>query len=154
MSELHQIIVFTLDGQHCGIPLEAVERVVPMVMVTPLPGVPAFVCGVINVQGEIVPVVDLRRLFSLPERQVALDDQLIITRFSGRCMALIADATQGVSACRQEAVTGADDILPDLPFLSGIAKLPDGLILIHDLEQFLSSQESETIKAAVARKLP
>ena len=153
MVNLHKIIVFTLDGQRCGIPLEAVERVVAMVEITPLPGVPAFVCGVINVQGEIVPVVDLRRRFGLPERRIELDDQLIITRFSGRCMALMADTTQGVCACRQEEVTSADDILSGLPFLAGIARLCDGLILIHDLEQLLSSQESEIIMTAMAREL-
>lgn len=153
MDKIQKIIVFTLDGQRCGIALAAVERVVRMVEITPLPGVPAFVSGVINVQGEIVPVVDLRLRFGLPTRPVELDDQLIITRCAGRSMALTVDTAQGVCDCRQEAVTEAGDILPDLPFLSGIAKLPDGLLLIHDLEQFLPLHEAQTLDEAVAREL-
>jgi purine-binding chemotaxis protein CheW len=150
MDSIHTIIVFTLDGQRCGVALTAVERVARMVEITPLPGVPVFVRGVINVQGEIMPVVDLRLRFGLPARPVRLDDQLIITRFAGRGMALTADIVQGVCTCRQEEVTEAGDIMADLPFLSGIARLPDGLILIHDLEQLLSADQSQAILAAIA----
>lgn len=152
MDKIQKIIVFTLNEQRCGIALATVERVVQMVEITPLPGAPAFVSGVINVQGAIVPVVDLRLRFGLPTRPVELDDQLIITRCAGRSMALTADTTLGVCDCRQEAVTDMDAILPGLPFLSGIAKLPDGLLLIHDLEQFLSPHEAQTLDEAVARE--
>lgn len=153
MDKVQKILVFTLDGQRCGIALTAVERVVRMVEITPLPGAPAFMSGVINVQGTIVPVVDLRLRFGLPTRQVELDDQLIITRFAGRSMALTVDTTQGVCDCRQEAVTEADDILPDLPYLSGVAKLPDGLLLIHDLEKFLPPHEAQILDEAIAQEL-
>jgi len=154
MDKMQKIIVFTLDGQRYGIALEAVERVVRMVEITPLPGGPDFVRGVINVQGAIVPVVDLRCRLGLPTRPVEPDDQLIITRFAGRSMALTADTALGVCDCRQEAVTWADDILPNLPFLSCIAKLADGLILIHDLERLLTPHESQLIIEAVEQGRP
>jgi len=154
MDERHRIIVFTLDRQRYGIALAAVDRVVRLVEITPLPGAPPFVRGVINVQGTIVPVVDLRLRFGLPARPVELSDQLIIARAAGRSLALTADTAQGVCDCRQEVVTGAAAILPELPFLSGIARLPDGLILIHDLEQLLSPHESQVLFEAVERELP
>ncbi len=154
IDKIQKILVFTLDGQRYGIALEAVERVVRMVEITPLPGVPDFVYGVINVQGKIIPVVDLRHRFGLPTRRLELEDQLIITRFAGRGMALVADTAQEVCACRLDMVTGAVDILPGSSSLSGIAKLPDGLILIHDLEGLLSPLESQAIIAAVEQELP
>lgn len=154
MDKTQKFLVFTLDGQRYGIALEAVERVVRMVEITPLPGVPDFVYGVINVQGKIIPVVDLRHRFGLPPRRLELEDQLIIIYSSGRGMALVADATQEVRACRPEMVTGAVDILPGSCFFSGVAKLPDGLILIHDLETLLSPLESQAIIAAVEQELP
>lgn len=154
MDKMQKIMIFTLDGQRYGIALAAVDQVVRMVEITPLPGVPDFVRGVINVQGAIIPVVDLRCRLGLPTRPVELDDQLLITRFAGRSMALTADSALEVCDCRQEAVTWADDILPDLPFLSGIAKLADGLILIHDLERLLSPHESQVIIKAVEQRRP
>ena len=154
MGKIEEIIVFTLGGHCYGITLAAVERVVRMVEITPLQGAPVFVSGVINVRGEIVPVVDLRLRLGLPARPVELGDQLLLIRCAGRSMALTADTTQGVRSYRQEEMTEMDDILSDLPFLSGIAKLADSLILIHDLEQLLSPHEAQTIVAAMAREMP
>jgi len=122
-----------------------------MVEITPLPGVPPVVPGVINVQGGIVPVLDLRRCFSLPERPPELSDQLIIVTCSGHAFALMADAAEGIRACREADLTEADRILPELPFLSGIAKFPDGLILIQNLESLISSADSEALIEAMKR---
>lgn len=67
MSRL-DLVVFVIDGQRYALSLGAVERVLPMVAVSPLPAGPAIALGVINVHGTIVPVVDVRRRFGLPAR--------------------------------------------------------------------------------------
>jgi len=79
-----QLVVFTLDDRRYGLALSAVERAVRMVDVTPLPQAPQIVLGVVNVQGRVVPVVNLRRRFRLPERDFALADQLLIARTARR----------------------------------------------------------------------
>jgi len=87
MSRADQIVIFTLNEQRYGIPLGVVERVVRMVEITRLPSGPEFIQGVINVQGEIMPVLNLRRRFNLVERPVELSDQLIIIRCAARSFA-------------------------------------------------------------------
>lgn len=122
-----------------------------MVEITPLPGEPEFVRGVINVQGEIMPVIDLRKRFGLAPRPVRLGDQLIITRFSSKYFALMADAAEEVRECEGRELTEAADILPGLPFLTGVAKLPDGMILIHDPAKLLSLAEHQALDEAVGQ---
>lgn len=149
MTGTDRFVVFTIEGQRYGIALEAAERVVMMVEITPLPGVPCFVRGVINVQGEIVPVLDLRRRFDLPEHTPDPDDRLIIAGFSGRLYALIADTVQELYECPDAELTAGDRIVPASPFLSGIARLPDGLILIQNLESLLSPAEAGAVVEAM-----
>ena len=143
MTRPDQIIIFTLDEQRYGIPLDLVERVVRMVEITQLPTSPGFIHGVINVQGEILPVLDLRQRLGLPQRQVELSDQLIIIRSATRSFALMTDTACQVRECTQRMLTRTAEILPDLPFLSGVVKFPDGLILLQDPEVLFSPCETK-----------
>src|SRR5258708_24469384 len=78
MGAQHPLVVFTLGEQRYGLPLSSVERAVRIVEITPLPNGPDIVLGVINVQGRLIPVVNLRRRFSLPEHEVVLTDQIVV----------------------------------------------------------------------------
>jgi purine-binding chemotaxis protein CheW len=149
MSTLDQMVTFTINEQRYGIPLEVVERVVRMVEITPLPTGPDFIHGVINVKGEILPVVNLRRRFSLPERPVEISDQLIIIRCATRSFVLMSDMSCEVLEFSELMQTEASGIIPDLPFLSGVVKLPNDLILLQDPEMLLSPGESKTIEEII-----
>jgi purine-binding chemotaxis protein CheW len=72
METPHQLVVFTLGQQRYGLPLSSVERAARIVEITPLPNAPEIVLGVINVQGRLMPVVNLRHRFRLPERADSL----------------------------------------------------------------------------------
>ena len=144
-----QLVVFTLDDRRYGLALSAVERAVRMVDVTPLPQAPQIVLGVVNVQGRVVPVVNLRRRFRLPERDFALADQLLIARTARRPVALAADAVTGVLEYSAQEAAGAPDIVPGIEYVEGVVKLPDGLVLIHDLDRFLSLEEEAALGRAI-----
>lgn len=154
MSKSDQIVIFTVDEQRYGIPLAMVERVVRMVEITPLPMGPEFIRGVINVQGKILPVLDLRRRFNLAERPVENSDQLLIIRCGKKNFALMTETACEVRECPRKMLTAATEILPDLPFLTGVVKLPDGLILLSDPEVLLSSGETEIIEEIMAKGQP
>lgn len=149
MERPGQIIVFTLDDRLYGLRLSAVERVVRMVDVTPLPQAPDIVLGVIDVQGRIVPVVNLRRRFRLPERPASVHDQIILAHTARRPVALVADAVHGVRE-HTAPVKAAADILPGIEHVEGIVKLDDGLILIHNLDRFLSLDEERSLDRALS----
>jgi purine-binding chemotaxis protein CheW len=154
MNQVHQLVVFTLDEQRYAVPLAAVERIVRLVEITPVPHTPEIVLGVINVQGSILPIVDIRRRFRLPARELHLSDHLLIARTSKRSVALVVDAvSEVVTLSGQETVT-REKILAHLEYIAGVVKRPDGLILIHDLERFLSLAEEHALHDALDPKAP
>ena len=144
-----RVAVFTLGDQRYALPLSAVERVVRVVEVTPLPQAPDIVLGVVNVQGRIIPVVNPRRRFRLPERDIALTDQLVIAHTTRRPVALVVDAVTGVLEYSGREAVGARDIVPGTEYVEGVVKLADGLVLIHDLDRFLSLDEATALDRAI-----
>lgn len=150
MDPSAQYLVFTLDEQRYALPLSAVERVVRAVEVTPLPKAPEIVLGLVNVRGQVIPVVDIRRRFRLPERAIRLSDQLIIARTSRRPVALLADSATGMVAPSAREVLAPEEVLPHLEYVEGVIKLEDGILLIHDLDTFLSLEEEKALDRAIS----
>jgi purine-binding chemotaxis protein CheW len=146
----NQVVVFTLDEPRYALPLAAVERVVRTVEITLLPKAPDIVLGVIDTQGRIVPVVDVRTRFRLPPREMDVDDRFIIARTSRRIVALLVDSVIGVRTLADSEVVSAEQALPFAEYLQGVAKVEDGIVLIYDLEQFLSLDEQRILDAALS----
>ena len=142
------LLIFQLDGQSYALRLSAVEKIIPAVAVTALPRKPDLVLGVISVHGRIVPVVDIRKRFCLPEREMQLNDRMIIARTARRTLALLVDSTTGVVELSKDDVVGTGAIVPNLGYVEGAARLEDGIIVIHDIDRFLSMEEEKTLDAA------
>lgn len=144
-----QYIVFSLDEQMFAVRLAAIERVIRAVEVTPLPDAPKLVRGVINLLGEIIPVFDTRQRFGLAAREIDLSNQILIARARTRHVALVVDTVKGVHAGAQEDMIAAEKIRPISEHITGVVKLADGLMLIHDLDKFLSLEEEKALDAAL-----
>jgi len=149
MNQPKHLLVFNLDEQRYALLLSNVERIVRVVEITSLPKAPEIVFGVINVRGEIIPVVNIRKRFRLPEREIALSDHLIIAKTSRRAVALLADRVGQVLEVLENKIISAKKILPAMDYVEGVVKLEDGLILIHDLEKFLSLEEERALERAM-----
>jgi len=141
MNSPNQLIGFSIDEQRYALPLQIVERVVRAVEVTLLPKAPDIVLGVVNMQGRIIPVVNIRRRFGLREREIDLNDQLVIAYSSKRNIAFLADSVSGVIEILEEEVVAAEKILPGLEYIKGIVKQEDGLVHILDIDSILSFGE-------------
>jgi purine-binding chemotaxis protein CheW len=149
---MKQLVVFALDKQRFALALASVERVARLVAFTSLPKAPAIVLGVINVGGEIIPVYNLRQRFRLPQREMSLSDHLIIAKTSKRRVALVADVVDGVLNLPEEKIVPAEDVLPEMEYVQGIVKLREGLVLIHNLDEFLCPEEEATLSEALNRR--
>ena len=143
------MLVFTLDPLRCGMPLGSVDRISRIVEIAPLPQAPEIVLGVVNVHGEIIPVINIRKRFGVPERELALSSHLIIARTTRRPVALAVDAALGLVEASMENTADAAEILPGLNHVQGVMKLEDGLVLIHSLDTFLSLEEDKTLQQAM-----
>lgn len=150
MPDAEPLVIFTLDEQRYALYLSAVERIVRAVEITPLPQAPEIVLGIINVQGRVIPVLNIRRRFRRPQRDLNLPDHLILARTRQRAVALVVDTVSEVRQSPEVDRVSAAEIVPGLEYVTGIAKLPDGMILIHDLEKFLSLEEAKSLEEAMA----
>ncbi|MCL5288076.1 MAG: chemotaxis protein CheW [Acidobacteria bacterium] len=150
-SEIHRLVVFLLDAQRYALRLSAVERIVRAVEVTPLPKAPEIVLGVVNYHGRVLPVVDVRRRFRLPPRELRLSDHLVLAHTPRRTVGLLANTVTDVVELMDREIIAAEKILPALEHIEGVARLPDGMIFIHDLDTFLSLDEEKTLDAALEK---
>lgn len=148
--QVTHFVIFTLDGGRHGLPLAAAERVLPMVAVTPLPGAPDVVLGMISLHGEPIPVFDLRRRLGLAPREYGVGAHLFIASTPRRRLSIPVDEVLGVEQIDSDSVAKADTVVPGLGPVAGIASLPGGLVLIHDLEAFLSIDDERTLDEALA----
>ncbi|MCL5024405.1 MAG: chemotaxis protein CheW [Nitrospirae bacterium] len=149
MKDSCKLVVFSLDRYRYALSLGTVRRIVRMVEITPLPKAPEIVTGVIDSQGEIIPVVNVRKRFRLPERGIRPEDLLIIATTSRRTVALIADEAAGVIESPEQEIVEAGEVLPSMEYVKGLLKLKDGIVLIHDLGEFLSLDEEEALGEAM-----
>lgn len=145
INKVEQLVVFKLDGQRYALYLNVVERVVHVVEITPLPKAPAIVLGLINFGGKVIPVVNIRKRLNFEEREIQLTDQLIIAKTSKRIIALMVDEVSGILENTAQEIIPTNNVLPNLAYVNGIIKLDDGLVLIHDLNKFLSLEEEELL---------
>jgi purine-binding chemotaxis protein CheW len=127
-----------------------VERILRAAEITPLPRAPDIVLGALDVEGDVLPVLNLRRRFHLPERPVAVSDQFLIARAGGRRVILVIDEAAGIIEPTPTEMTDAAAVVPGLAQIQGVVRMKDGLVLIQDLEKFLSLDEA----AALDRALP
>jgi purine-binding chemotaxis protein CheW len=144
-----QIVVFMLDEQSYAIPLPVVVKVIHAIEIRPLPKAPEIITGIINVKGQIIPVADIRKRFGLVEHEIDPNDQFIIAETGKREVAILVDSVNGIRDVASGQMSEFKDTLPFGEHIRGVVKVDEGLILIYDLEQFLSLDEERELKQAL-----
>lgn len=109
-----EVVEFVLGEEHYGIESSHIREIHPLIEFTPLPCTPAFVLGLINVRGQILSIINIKRLFDLPERGLTDLNKVIIVRDHRVELGILADAILGVRSI------AAEELHPSLPTLTGI----------------------------------
>lgn len=148
-GDVISLVVFRVDGALFALHLNAVERVLWMVDLMPLPEAPGALCGLLNYHGQAIPVADVRRRMGWKPRPFHIDDRLLVTRTSLRRLALTADFVRDVVEVPADQVEPASLLLPAASFLQGIASLRGEILLIHDLERWLSVEEEKYVASVL-----
>jgi purine-binding chemotaxis protein CheW len=143
-------VVFEIDARRYGIALAVTREILRAASIVPLPKAPAIIEGVINVRGVVVPVLDIRKRFRLSPKPLDPSDQFVVARANERTVALRVDRVIGLSEIAAEDIEEAAMISPAAEYVAGIATLPDGLVMLHDLATFLHKAETRDTDAACA----
>ena len=123
-------VIFQIEGHHYALPLPNVERVLRMCAVTPVPEFPAWMPGVIDLHGEIVPVVDIGQRFGLPPRPIHPDARLLIVRTADQILALITDEVSEVLEIPVQEIILPPNLQENMHMLAGMIRWEDELILV------------------------
>lgn len=145
-----RVLVFKVAGARVGIALEGVREIVRAVAITALPESPAAVSGVIDLRGSVIPVFDLRRRFGAPAGELDPGERFVIARTARRTVALRVDEVDWIREIPDQEVQEVADLTTGSPYVAGVARAAEGLLLIHDLETFLSVAEEEALDVSLA----
>ena len=144
-----EILVFEVGGQRYGLPTVDVRELVRAVTITPLPNAPAVIEGVVNVRGRVLPVLDVRARFRLPAKALDPSDHFIVASAGPRGVILRVDRATHLALIEEASVQPPETLGPGATYVAGVAKLEDGLVLIHDLATFLSAAEASSLEEAL-----
>lgn len=145
-----QILAVRVRGERFGLPTENVVEIFRAVAVSPLPGSPAVISGVINIRGEPVVVIDPAVRFGNPETPVTPDDNFVLVQTPARPVAIRVDIAEDLIEVDDGALTNASSTSATLDKLHGVAVMPDGALVIYDVAAFLTQAEDEALTDALA----
>lgn len=140
MTERIEVVEFMLAYETYAIESRFVREVYPLENLTPLPGTPAFVLGIVNVRGEILSVIDLKKFFDLPEKGLTDLNKLIVLDSGSMRFGILADVIVGVR------LIPLADIQPSLPTLTGIREdylrgITAERIVVLDAEKLIADKK-------------
>lgn len=139
------LVIFTLDNEHYGVDISEVWEINTMLDITRVPQAPDFIEGVINLRGQIVPVMDLRKRLGLPARTYGRDTRIMVIQTMGNRLGLIVDSVREVVKVPQDVIEPPSQLTTLIKdtYLRGIAKQERYLIILLDVHRLLSESEQE-----------
>jgi purine-binding chemotaxis protein CheW len=144
MSEEKKVIVFALGSEEYGVEVEKVKTIERMQPLTRVPKAPAFVKGVINLRGVVIPIIDLRSRFDLQEKDYTDNTRIIIVSAGDYEVGLIVDAANDVIDLEEDQIDQPPEVVGGIKakYLRGIARIgEDRLLVLLNLEQVLNKAE-------------
>ena len=145
-----EYLTFSLGEEHYAVDILKVQEIRGYENVTRLPDSPAFIKGVINLRGVIVPIVDLRLKFELGEARYDELTVMIILNLGSRVVGIVVDGVSDVVRLPAYQVKPAPDLggAVDTRFLKGVATTGDRMLLLLDIERMMLSRELAISDAA------
>lgn len=143
-----QLVVFTLrmGEQVCeyGVPITQVQEINRLTTPTKLPKAPAFVEGVINLRGKVIPVIDLKKRFDMETGEYTDNSRIIVVDVDGRTVGIIVDEVNEVLRIPLADVEPPPSFIEGVAvdYLKGVGKLGDRLLVLLDLHRILTRQEA------------
>ena len=150
-----QLVVFELGDESYGVDISRVQDINRMQEITEIPHAPESVVGVINLRGRVIPVIDLRKRFGLPDAVHTKDTRIVVVHLEGNLIGVIVDAVSQVLRIPADIVEPPSPVLAgvDSRYLRGIAKLDEKLVILLDLDFVLSRREQEAISEVLSEEV-
>ena len=142
-TEANKLVTFRLGDDLFAADIFAVERVLRYTAPTSVPDMPDYIEGVIDYQGRVVPIVNLRRRFEMDDIEVRNETRILILHSEGEWIGAVVDAVTAVTPFDPAAVAPPPQLFRGLAgeYLKGIIRMAERLVIFLDVERLLSSTE-------------
>lgn len=145
MSSVNQYVVFKLNDESYGIPIQYVETIEKLTEITRVPNAPYYISGVINLRGEVIPVVDLNKRFQLKSIDILDETRIIVLSFNEMNVGILVDSCSEVITLDSNKIDKAYDLITSFEddYIQGISTLDERMIIIVDIPKLLKNNTEE-----------
>jgi len=142
-------VTFSLADETYAIDVLQVQEVLKLTEIAPVPGVPDYILGIINLRGDVVTVIDARRRMGLPERKPDDSSRIVIIDIDNQNVGIMVDAVAEVVHIAPESVDPAPAVGNDQSsrFILGVTSSNEGLTILISLEKLLSDDEWDLVRS-------
>ncbi len=142
-EELNQLISFSIGEENYGVDIQTVKEVIRHREITRLPKAPSFVKGVINLRGDIIPILDLRERFGLEHKEYNEMTRVIVVEVDDKSIGMVVDSVSHVLRIGQAEIEPPPPIVGGVSeeYLRGIGKVGEKLIVLLNIDKILTVEE-------------
>lgn len=146
-GELRQFISFSVGSEEYALELMSVKEVIRVRDITWLPRAPTFIKGIINLRGDVIPIIDLRDRFDLEAAETTAETRVIVAEVEGRLMGMVVDSASQVVRIPADQVDPPPQILGGVSreFIAGVGKLDDRLLILLNADAVLTMDEKAAL---------
>ena len=148
-GEVIQVVPFHLGSEEYGVDISQVQEIIRMVEITHVPRAPHFMEGVINLRGQLIPIIDLRTRFAMGRAEHTKSTRIVVTEIGSKRVGIVVDSVSEVLNIPMEQVEDAPDMIAGVgtEYIQGVGKVNDRLIILLDLTMVISGEEKSQLES-------
>jgi purine-binding chemotaxis protein CheW len=148
-GEVIQVVSFRLGSEEYGVDISQVQEIIRMVEITHVPRAPHFMEGVINLRGQLIPIIDLRTRFSMQRAGQTKSTRIVVTEIGSKKVGIVVDSVSEVLNIPMEQVEDAPDMIAGVgtEYIQGVGKVANRLIILLDLTMVMSGDEKAELES-------
>ncbi len=142
-----QLVSFRLAQEEYGIEITKVQEIILMGEITRVPQTPKFIKGLINLRSTVIPIVDLRTRFGLPDQEASDETRIMVVNVTGKTIGIIVDAVSEVLRVSPDQVSAPPPTVTGLgkEYLTGLVQLESRLLILLDIDKILGEEGATSV---------
>ena len=146
-----QLVSFKLSDETYGIEITKIREIILVGEITQVPETPHFIRGLINLRSSVIPVIDLRARFSLPENGLNEESRIMVLNVGTRTIGIIVDSVSEVLRVSDDQISPAPPTVASLDheYMTGLVRLEDRLLILLDVDKLFGEEQTNAMESAV-----
>ncbi len=143
----NQYVIFKLGNEEYGVDIMKVKEISEFKESTKVPNTPYFVDGIINLRGEIIPIINLKKRFNIEGNNINSDTRIIVININDKNVGFVVDEASQVLRIDEKDIESAPEIIAgvDRQYINGVGKINEKIVILLDLEKILTDEEKEKL---------